>query len=298
MENIMLNTQAIVNLVCCFALATSSLAAQETNASAGRKPGDLDKIRKVGTLIGTDVMNHSNTKIAVLRDLLLNPDGAVLYAVLGCGGVAGVGETYTAMPIDLLGVRQDNGKWAANLDMTSEALKKAPAIKSDNYRELTDPQWIARVDQFVRSHGDSQNHPDRASAAERREERVVQRVLLATKIRGASLQNAHDQSLGKVEDLLLDRAHRVAFVIIGRGGLLGIGENYIPIPWEKLRFGANRETAAAMVTIDATKAQLEMAPLVKGNNYATLLAPGFAEQVCRYFGVTRPTETSATENKN
>ena len=79
--------------------------------------------------------------------------------------------------------------------------------------------------------------------------------------------------------------HHAAFVIIGRGGVLGIGENYIPIPWEKLGFGANRETAAVSVKIDATKAQLEMAPLVKGSNYATLMAPGFAEQVRRYFGV-------------
>jgi hypothetical protein len=220
-----------------------------------------------------------------------------LYAVLGYSGVAGVGETYTAMPIDLLGVRQDSGKWAANLDVTSEDLKKAPAIKSENYRELTDPQWIARVDQFVRTHAESLHHPDRTRASERREERIVQRVLLATKIKGASLQNAQDQNLGKVEDLLLDRTHQVAFVIIGRGGLLGIGENYVPVPWEKLSLGANRETAAVTVTIDATKAQLEMAPLVKGSNYATLMAPGFAEQVRRYFGVTRPTESGATEEK-
>ena len=165
----MLNTKRIVQLACCaaLALATTSLAAQQPRTSAGRKPGDLDEIRKVSSLIGTEIMNHANTKVAVLRDLLLNPEGAVIYAVLGYGGVAGVGETYTALPIDLLGIRQDSGKWAANLDVTSEELKKAPAIKSDNYRELTNPQWIARVDEFVRTHGDSKHHPDRTSAAER-----------------------------------------------------------------------------------------------------------------------------------
>ena len=79
--------------------------------------------------------------------------------------------------------------------------------------------------------------------------------------------------MGKVEDLLLDKMDRVAFVIIGRGGVLGVNENYIPIPWEKLGLGENRETAAVSVAIDATKAQLEKAPLVKGDNYATMLAP-------------------------
>ena len=101
------------------------------------------------------------------------------------------------------------------------------------------------------------------------------------------MSNAENQDLGKIEDLLLNRADRVAFVIMARGGVLGIGENYIPVPWLKLSLGENRENAAISVVINATKAQLEKAPIVKGDNYATLLAPGFADQVREYFGTAR-----------
>jgi PRC-barrel domain len=300
MEDIMLDTKAIAKLACCMALAlfTAPLAAQQTSTPTQRKPGDLDAIRKVTKLIGTDVMNHTNVKIANIRDLVLSPDGAVTYAILGFGGVAGVGETYTAVPYDLLGVRHDDGKWAINLDMTADNLKTAPAIKSENYRELLDPQWIARVDQFVRGRGESQHHPDRTSEATQREHRVVERVLLVTKIRGASLKNGENQDLGKVVDLLLDRTDRMAFVIIGRGGVLGIGENYIPVPWSQLRLGENRENAAVTVMIDATKAQLERAPLVKGDSYATLLAPGFADQVREYFRMAGRQATNGSGQKN
>jgi len=279
----MLNTKTTVKLACCIALAlgTVARAAQQKGTSAGGERGDLDEIRKVSTMIGTHVMNRASTQIADLRNLVLSPDGAILYAVLGYGGVAGVGETYTVAPFDALEVRLDDGKWAVNLDVTSEDLKKAPTIHSENYRELTDPQWIARIDQFFRPRAESQG-----TSPSQRERRAVERVLLSTKICAAKPKNTQDEELGKVEDLLLDRQNRVIFAVLGRGGVLGVGESYIPVPWSKLRISSNQENAAATIVINATKAQLEKAPLIKGDNYATMLAPGFADEVRRYFGVT------------
>jgi hypothetical protein len=178
--------------------------------------------------------------------------------------------------------------------MTADDFKSAPMIKSVNYRELLDPPWIARVDQFVRTRRDL-HHPQRTAEAAQRETRVVQNVLLATKIRSATLKNLKNQDLGKVEDLLVDRADRIAFAIIGRGGVLGIGENYIPIPWPKLEMTENRQDATVSVTVDSTKAKLETAPIVKSDNYATLLAPGFADQVREHFGMGSNGKAASTD---
>ena len=284
----MLNTKSTTKLACCLALAlgTASVAAQQTGTTARRKPGDLDQIRKVSGLIGTDVINHSNTKIGVLRDLAVSPEGAILYAVFSYGGVAGVGETYTAAPFDLMGVRHDSGKWAVKLDMTTDVLKKAPTMHSENCRELGDAEWIARLDEYFQAQGQSPNHGDRKVEPGQRERRTVERTLLATKIRAARLKNSQNEELGNIEDLLLNERYHVVFVIVGRGGVLGVGENYIPIPWSKLGLSANRENGTVMATIDTSKADLEKAPIVKGDNYATLLAPGFAEEVRHYFGVS------------
>jgi hypothetical protein len=158
-----------------------------------------------------------------------------------------------------------------HLDRTFEDLKKAPTIQSDNYRELTDPQWIDRSHEVFCPRDAPKDRP-------------VEWVLQASKIRSAKLKNPQNEDLGKMDDLLLDRALHVAFVIVGRGGVLGIGEQYIPVPWSKVGLGTNQETGAVTVSLDATKAQLEKAPVIKGDNYATLLAPGFADQVRRYFG--------------
>jgi hypothetical protein len=286
MEEAMLDTKTTAKLACCMALAlgTAVMAAQERNTPAGGERGDLDEIRKVSTLIGTDVMNRANTKVAHLRDLVLSPAGDPRYVILGYGGVGGVGETYTAAPVAALEIRHPDGKWAVTLDRNAEDLKKAPTIQSDNYRELTDPQWIDRSHEFFCPSGTAKDRP-------------VERVRLASKIRSAKLKNPRNEDLGKVEDLLLDRAHHAVFVVVGRGGVLGIGEHYIPVPWSKVGLNFDQETAAVTVSLDATKAQLEKAPVIKGDNYATLLAPGFSDQVRRYFGAIGRGATTGAEGE-
>lgn len=267
-------------MCCCLALMLSSIgmAAQQVSESAQRSKSDLDEIRKVSKLLDTDVMNKANEKIAGLEDLVLAPEGTIQYAVLSQGGIAGVGSTYFAVPWDVFDVKHANGKWAFYLDMSKEALGKAPMLQDTSYKDLMKPEWVTKVHDYF--------HP--RTERETRIPPAVTMVLRATKIINAKLKNTQNEDLGKVEELLLDRNYRVAYAIIGHGGVLGIGESFIPVPWSKLRLTYNRETTAITPGIDATKAQLEKAPLVKGDNYATMLAPGFAEQVERYFGVTRP----------
>ena len=106
----MLDTKTRVKLSCCIALAfgTAVLAAQQTGTPAGRERGDLDKIRKVSTLIGTHVVNRANTTLADVRDLVLSSEGDVKYAVLGFGGVVGVGFEYGFAPNWSAGVEYDH----------------------------------------------------------------------------------------------------------------------------------------------------------------------------------------------
>ena len=284
----MLNTRMTAKIACCMVLAlgTAAVAAQQSSTATSGERGNLNEICKVSTLIGTPVMNQANTTIAHIRDLVLSPDGDLPYAILGHGGVGGVGESYTALPFHCLDVRHANGKWAANFDMTADDLKKAPRIESDNYRELTDQQWIARACQFFHP-GASMARPEKEAGPAHREPKAVEWVLLASKIRNARLMNPQNEDLGKVEDLLLNRMHRVAFAIVGRGGVLGLKDQYIPVPWSNVGLSTTRANNAVTVSIDATKAELDKAPVVQGDNYETMLAPGFADQVRHYFGTIR-----------
>jgi hypothetical protein len=285
MEEAMTNTRVSTILACCLALTigAATKAAPQANDHPSQERGDLDVIRKISTLIGTHVLDRTNTKVAALRDLALSPGGEVLYAVLGRGGVGGIGETDIGIPFNVLEMVQADGKWNVHLDTSVYDLNKAPTIQSANYRELTDPQWVARVNQFFHRRGELKGRQGETTATANSEDRSVGSVLLATKICNARIKNSQSEDLGKVEDLLLDRTYRVTFMIAATGGVLGVGERYIPVPWSQLGLSTNPENAAVAVSLDVTKAQLEKAPLIKGDNFATLLAPGFADEVRHYF---------------
>jgi hypothetical protein len=286
MEEAMPDTQLTAKFACwmVLALGTAAVAAPQSSTAPSAERGNLNHICKVSTLIGAPVNNRANAKVAHIGDLVLSPDGDLLYAILGHGGVGGVGEIYTAVPFNALDVRHADDKWGVNLDMTADDLKKAPTIQSENYRELTDPQWIARIHQFFPHRGESMPRPEKEIGRAPREPRAVDWVLLATKIRESRLKNPQNEDLGKIEDLLLDRMHRVAFLIVGRGGVLGAWERYIPVPWSKLGFSTNPENAAVTASIDATRTDLDKAPEVQGENYANLPEPRFADEVRQYFG--------------
>jgi sporulation protein YlmC with PRC-barrel domain len=264
-----------------FATVLSSAAFAQKATSERRSHTDLDEIRKVSSLLKSEVLNRANEKIASVSDLILLPDGKIQYAILGVGGVVGIGTKYTAIPWKRLDVKHVHGKWAVSLDMTRDRLDQAPMLQDDHYRELANPQWVARVRDFF---GDKGAAADAQSTdAESGSAATPQTVWRASKVLDASLRNPRDESLGKVEDLLLDRDDRAAFAIIGHGGVLGIGESYIAVPWSKLRLSQKPESTSLTAVIDTTRDQLEKAPLVKGSTYETMLAPGFTEQVYRFF---------------
>jgi len=264
-----------------FATALSGAAFAQQNASERRAHADLDEIRKVSSLLKSEVLNRANERIASVSDLVLAPDGKIQYAILGVGGVVGIGTKYTAIPWNRLDVKHPRGKWAVNLDMTRDRLDHAPMLQDEHYRELSNPQWLARVREFF---GDKSAVDSHATSAEGSSAATQPIVWRASKVLDATLKNPRDESLGDVEDLLLDRNDRAAFAIIGHGGVLGIGESYIAVPWSKLRFSHKPESTSLAAVIDMNKDQLEKAPLVKGSTYETMLAPGFTGQVYRFFG--------------
>ena len=62
-------------------------------------------------------------------------------------------------------------------------------------------------------------------------------AILASKVRGTAVYNAGGDRVGTVEDIVLDKmSNNIMFVILGSGGVLGMGEEFRPIPWSVLDF--------------------------------------------------------------
>ena len=82
-------------------------------------------------------------------------------------------------------------------------------------------------------------------------------VLSATAVLGDAVVNRAGESLGKIEELMLDlEKGRVAYAILSLGGFLGMGEKLFAVPFEALKLDASREH----FTLDVDKNKLKNAP--------------------------------------
>jgi sporulation protein YlmC with PRC-barrel domain len=58
----------------------------------------------------------------------------------------------------------------------------------------------------------------------------------AAKLVGLSVYNNNNESVGSINDLLMDKNGSIKAVVIGVGGFLGVGEHLVAIPFEKIKF--------------------------------------------------------------
>ncbi len=86
----------------------------------------------------------------------------------------------------------------------------------------------------------------------------------ASKIVGASVYNDQHNSIGDIDDLIIDQSGKVTEAVVSVGGFLGIGTKLVGVPFDQLRFekqvenngvnaaGTNAGLAPAAVTAPAT----------------------------------------------
>jgi len=81
---------------------------------------------------------------------------------------------------------------------------------------------------------------------------------------GTNVTNMQNETVGEINDLVLDKDGKVAAVIIGVGGFLGIGEREVALDYKSLnlKYDPSAMTRAGSTTIqvNATKDSLKNAP--------------------------------------
>lgn len=76
----------------------------------------------------------------------------------------------------------------------------------------------------------------------------------SSKIVGSTVVNDRNESVGKIDDLIIDRSDRALFAVLSVGGFLGVGTKLIAVPYDQLRPGAdNKNFVLAGATKDALR---------------------------------------------
>jgi sporulation protein YlmC with PRC-barrel domain len=58
----------------------------------------------------------------------------------------------------------------------------------------------------------------------------------ASKVVGLKVYNDNNESLGSINDLLMDKGGNIKAVVLGVGGFLGMGEHLVAVPLDKVKF--------------------------------------------------------------
>ena len=95
-------------------------------------------------------------------------------------------------------------------------------------------------------------------------------VISAAKVTGTAVFNTEGEQLGEIHDVMLDkRSGKIAYAVLSFGGLLGIGQQYHPLPWAILKYDTRQGGYVVGITID----QLKGAP-----TYAASETPAWADR--------------------
>ncbi|MCP1972911.1 MULTISPECIES: PRC-barrel domain-containing protein [Bradyrhizobium] len=73
----------------------------------------------------------------------------------------------------------------------------------------------------------------------------------ASKLAGVDVYNEANEKIGDIHDVILDRSGKVANVILAVGGVLGLGEHYVAVAFDKLKWVDQPVTSTTASTTSA-----------------------------------------------
>lgn len=84
-------------------------------------------------------------------------------------------------------------------------------------------------------------------------------LIASSRVEGAPVFSAGGERLGKIDDILIDKASGVAaYALMAFDGFMGVGEKFYPVPWTVLTYN----TAQQAYVVPLSRAEIEKAPSV------------------------------------
>jgi hypothetical protein len=102
------------------------------------------------------------------------------------------------------------------------------------------------------------------------------------KVEGTAVYGADDRKIGSIERVMIDKVSgKVSYAVLGFGGLLGIGNDHYPLPWQSLKY----DTRLGGYVTGVTESQLRGAPKYTNDNDWNWSDTARARAVNDYYGV-------------
>lgn len=97
---------------------------------------------------------------------------------------------------------------------------------------------------------------------------------------GEIVVNRADEALGELAHLMFDMASgRIAYVVLARGGVLGLGERLHAIPWSAVTLDAQRQC----LVVDIARERMESAPGFDRSHWPVMSDPAWRHAIESFY---------------
>jgi sporulation protein YlmC with PRC-barrel domain len=235
----------------------SVLAAVALLATHSYAAESFGKIEPAKDLMGRAV-HASNGKVGDIKDFVVDLEsGRILYSLVSADG------KLVAMPTQAFGASSES---KVTLQGDKQKVTDAPRFEDNQNAKLKDVEFAKHTHQ----------HFGQPLAWEG----SFNNVHKASELIGINVQNVSDQKVGDISNLGLDlRAGRVAYVILGSGGVLGVGDKLYVMPPNAFTLGSDNKSLVTGID----KERLEGAPMLNNQNWGQISDAQFATRVYKHY---------------
>jgi sporulation protein YlmC with PRC-barrel domain len=129
--------------------------------------------------------------------------------------------------------------------------------------------------------GQQESSGQLGTGGQRADQQASAQISRASELMDKKVQNQQGQDLGQVEDLVIGQDGRISYIIISQGGVMGIGDKLIPIPFENAQLSSQQDS---VILSNIDKQTLENAPTISQGDWQMLTDPGFERELFSYYG--------------
>jgi sporulation protein YlmC with PRC-barrel domain len=155
MQRISLGAVVLAMLLGTTALAQVVPPVQQNPADRPNQANRTDKVNpsdrttvdtkafKASEILGLNIKSTNDQNVGEVKDLRIQRDGKIAYAVVSFGGFLGIGDKLFAVPFEALHiVKSNDDKLYAHLDVTEQTLKSKQGFDKDHWPEKADESFM------------------------------------------------------------------------------------------------------------------------------------------------------------
>jgi sporulation protein YlmC with PRC-barrel domain len=188
------------------------------------------------SIVGHAVETRQGENVGHITDIVIDAvTGEVPYAVLGAGGVLGLGDKLVAIPWWILHLAATAEPF--RLQIPLEQLTNAPGFTKEQWPDMEARHWRDAIHAYYgRPPYGGKHLPPETPRTPIEQAQLPRRFLKASYVVQSKVINPRGQQLGDIEEVVIEAtAGTVAYTVLEFGGVLGLGTKWFALPWQVLR---------------------------------------------------------------